>query len=157
MAHCFECNAASGYGHRATCSKYHEALAALRKKWRDLETPDRDYNDRHYGLKPGMRGLHFVSGGMVLEVVHTDFLDNNRAQYRFYGGDRNGEEFNATAEHFTCLPKDQRCPECRAAVYEIFDHLGGDCSSTATEDPAPSEELTSPPYDGTMQGQGDTK
>lgn len=84
---------------------------------------------RSYGRYPGERGTHFVSGNAVLEVVHTDFLDNNRAQYRFCGGERSGEEFNQTAEHFTPLPKAERCPTCGGEVYTIFDHLGEACEA----------------------------
>lgn len=29
MPHCFECNAPAGYGHKATCSQYHRALAFI--------------------------------------------------------------------------------------------------------------------------------
>jgi len=84
---------------------------------------------RSYGRFPGERGTHLISGKAIIEVVHTDFFDNNRAQYRFYGGDRNGEEFNQTAEHFDPLPKDARCPTCGAKVYSIFDHLDEDCEA----------------------------
>lgn len=83
--------------------------------------------ERHYGVKPGMRGTHWLTGDQLVEVVHTDFTDNNRAQYRIYGGDQNGEEFDATAEHFTESPKDKRCPGCGMAVYSVFDHIDMDC------------------------------
>lgn len=53
--------------------------------------------------------------------------DNNRAQYRYYGGDQSGEEFDATAEHFTPKEKAERCPTCGSFVYSIFDHLDEDC------------------------------
>lgn len=82
---------------------------------------------RHYGRFPGERGTHFISGSAILEVVHTNFTDNNRAQYRYYGGDRHGEEFNTTAEHFTLLPKNENCPTCGEKVYSIFDHIDEEC------------------------------
>lgn len=82
---------------------------------------------RSYGRFPGERGYHYVSGDQELEVVHTDFMDNNRAQYRFYGGPRSGEEFDQTAEHFTPKAKADRCPTCGESVYSIFDHLDQDC------------------------------
>jgi len=84
---------------------------------------------RHYGRFPGERGIHFLTGTAELEVVHTDFMDNNRAQYRFYGGDRSGEEFNATAEHFTPYEKRARCPTCGEPVYSICDHVDKDCEA----------------------------
>lgn len=82
---------------------------------------------RHYGVSPGDRGTHFLSGDAVLEVVSTDAWNNNRATYRFYGGDRHGNTFSATAEHFNPLPKDQNCPTCGEAVYSIFDHVDKEC------------------------------
>jgi hypothetical protein len=84
---------------------------------------------RAYGRFPGERGTHYVTGDAILEVVHTDFADNNRAQYRFYGGDRSGEEFDQTAEHFTPLAKEANCPDCGADVYSIFDHIDRDCTA----------------------------
>lgn len=84
---------------------------------------------RSYGRHPGERGTHFLTGKAEIEVVHTDFMDNNRAQYRFYGGPRSGEEFDATAEHFEPLEKSARCPTCGAAVYSIFDHVDQDCEA----------------------------
>lgn len=84
---------------------------------------------RHYGRFPGERGVHFVAGDAELEVVHTDFADNNRAQYRYYGGNQSGEEFDATAEHFTPKEKAERCPTCGEPVYSIFDHVDEDCGS----------------------------
>ena len=85
---------------------------------------------RSYGRYPGERGTHYLTGDAIVEVVHTDFMDNNRAQYRFYGGEKDGREFNQTAEHFTPLPKDARCPTCGAAVYSIFDHIDQDCEDS---------------------------
>lgn len=85
---------------------------------------------RSYGRFAGERGRHYVTGDAILEVVHTDFMDNNRAQYRFYGGERSGQQFDQTAEHFTPLPKDARCPECGAPVYSIFDHIDQDCEES---------------------------
>lgn len=82
---------------------------------------------RHYGVFPGDRGTHFLSGDAELEVVSTDAWDNNRATYRFYGGPRNGQMFSATAEHFKHLPKNENCPTCGEKVYSIFDHLDEEC------------------------------
>lgn len=82
---------------------------------------------RAYGRYPGERGTHDIYGEAELEVIHADFMDNNRARYRFYGGERSGQEFDATAEHFNPKPKDSRCPTCGAAVYSIFDHLDLHC------------------------------
>lgn len=84
---------------------------------------------RAYGRHPGERGSHYLTGEAELEVVHTDFMDNNRAQYRFYGGERDGEEFSATAEHFTPKDKAEHCPTCGEAVYSIFDHVDRDCEA----------------------------
>jgi hypothetical protein len=84
---------------------------------------------RSYGRFAGERGTHFITGDAELEVVHTAFTDNNRAQYRFYGGNRHGEEFDQTAEHFTPKEKAERCPTCGEAVYSIFDHLDVDCEA----------------------------
>jgi hypothetical protein len=80
-----------------------------------------------YGRYSGERGTHFITGDAELEVVHTDFLDNNKARYRFYGGVRSGEEFNATAEHFEPKERSERCPQCGIPVYSIFDHIDVDC------------------------------
>lgn len=82
---------------------------------------------RAYGRHPGERGTHRFIGDAELEVIHADFMDNNRAQYRFYGGPRSGQEFSATAEHFEPKEKAERCPTCGAAVYSIFDHVDVEC------------------------------
>lgn len=82
---------------------------------------------RHYGLEEGQRGTHFLMDNDILEVVGFDSLDNNRAKFRVYGGDRHGREVWLTAEHFEESPKDENCPTCGEPVYTIFDHLGEDC------------------------------
>lgn len=82
-----------------------------------------------YGVEAGQRGYHPHAGEAELEVAHTNFMDNNRARYRYYGGDKDGEEFTATAEHFNEKPKNSRCPTCGEPVYSIFDHLDG-CPET---------------------------
>jgi hypothetical protein len=81
----------------------------------------------HYGRFIGERGTHFISRDAEIEVIGFHWLDNNRATYRFYGGDRSGETFSATAEHFEPKQKLENCPTCGARVYSIFDHLGDDC------------------------------
>lgn len=88
--------------------------------------------ERNYGVQVGQRGHHLITGDQEIEVVSLGVLDNNSARFRYYGGNRHGVEFTATAEHFDEMEKSERCPTCGVPVYSVFDHVD-DCSDSSPE------------------------
>lgn len=77
-------------------------MARAEKDYMGTRIPEfTTYGERNYGRHVGERGHHVNTGdSQVVEVVALSVMDNNSARYRYIGGERDGVEFTATAEHF---------------------------------------------------------